>query len=176
MRRWWVFLALDVLQTQWHVTRVMRPPPPLLAIGAAVTQWALTKPAHRPPPSRAAAAIATAAASGALAAASVGQFRRQGTTLEPFNPALASVLVTTGANSVSRNPMYVGLAGLLFANAVRLGSWKALLPVAAFTLVIDRLQIPAEESALLTNFGADYEVYRATVPRWLGPRSVQPRP
>jgi protein-S-isoprenylcysteine O-methyltransferase Ste14 len=154
----------------------MRPPPPLLAIGAAVTQWALTKPAPRPPPSRAAAASATAAASGALAAASVGQFRRQGTTLEPFNPALASVLVTTGANSVSRNPMYVGLAGLLVANAVRLGSWKALLPVAAFTFVIDRLQIPAEESALLTNFGADYEAYRATVPRWLGPRSVHPRP
>jgi protein-S-isoprenylcysteine O-methyltransferase Ste14 len=104
------------------------------------------------------------------------QFRRQGTTLEPFNPALASVLVTSGANSVSRNPMYVGLAGLLVANAVRLGSWKALVPVAAFTLVIDRFQIPAEESALLANFGADYEAYRAAVPRWLGRRSVLPRP
>jgi protein-S-isoprenylcysteine O-methyltransferase Ste14 len=69
---------------------------------------------------------------------------------------------------VSRNPMYVGLAGLLVANAVRLGAWKALVPVAAFALVIDRLQIPAEESALLANFGADYEAYRATVPRWLG--------
>ena len=44
--------------------------------------------------------------------------------------------------------MYVGLAGLLVANAVRLGSWTALLPVAAFTLVIDRVQIPAQESAL----------------------------
>lgn len=71
--------------------------------------------------------------------------------------------------------MYVGLAGLLVANAVRLGSWRALLPVAAFTLVIDRLQIAAEESALLANFGADYEAYRATVPRWLGRRSVTPR-
>jgi protein-S-isoprenylcysteine O-methyltransferase Ste14 len=68
--------------------------------------------------------------------------------------------------------MYVGLAGLLVANAVLLGSWKALLPVAAFTLVIDRLQIPAEESALLANFGADYEGYCSSVPRWLGPRSV----
>jgi protein-S-isoprenylcysteine O-methyltransferase Ste14 len=50
------------------------------------------------------------------------------------------------------------------------------LPMAAFTLVIDRIQIPAEESALRSNFGADYESYRATVPRWLGPRSVTPRP
>jgi protein-S-isoprenylcysteine O-methyltransferase Ste14 len=70
--------------------------------------------------------------------------------------------------------MYVGLAGLLVANSVRLGSWKALLPVAAFTVVIDRLQIEAEESALLSNFGADYEAYRAAVPRWLGRGSVIP--
>jgi protein-S-isoprenylcysteine O-methyltransferase Ste14 len=70
--------------------------------------------------------------------------------------------------------MYVGLAGLLVANTLRLGSWKALLPVAGFTLVIDRLQIAAEESALLANFGADYEAYRLAVPRWLGRRSVTP--
>jgi protein-S-isoprenylcysteine O-methyltransferase Ste14 len=120
--------------------------------------------------------MAVAAASGTLAAAAAGQFRRRGTTLEPFDPALASVLVTTGANSVSRNPMYVGLAGLLVANALRLGSWKALLPVAAFTVVIDRLQIVAEESALLANFGAAYEAYCVAVPRWLGRRSVIPGP
>ncbi len=147
---------------------MMRPPPPLLAVVAVLAQAGLTKGAHRPPAFRAAAATSVAAASVAFASSAAGQFRRQGTTLEPFNPALASTLVTTGANSVSRNPMYVGLSGLLVANAVRLGAWKALLPVAAFALVIDRLQIPAEEAALLANFGAEYEAYRATVPRWLG--------
>jgi protein-S-isoprenylcysteine O-methyltransferase Ste14 len=104
-----------------------------------------------------------------LAAASARRFRREGTTLEPFDPSRASILVTTGANAVSRNPMYVGLAGLLVANAVRLGAWRALLPAAAFTLVMDRFQIAAEESALLEQFGADYEAYRAAVPRWVGP-------
>jgi protein-S-isoprenylcysteine O-methyltransferase Ste14 len=72
--------------------------------------------------------------------------------------------------------MYVGLTGLLVANAVRRGSWQALLPVAAFTIVIDRFQIAAEESALLANFGADYEAYRDTVPRWLGRRWLIPGP
>jgi protein-S-isoprenylcysteine O-methyltransferase Ste14 len=72
--------------------------------------------------------------------------------------------------------MYVGLAGVLVANALRLGAWQALLPVAAFVAVIDRLQIPAEESALLANFGADFEVYRASVPRWLGLKRVVPSP
>ena len=165
---------LDGLPTRWHLGRVMRPPPPLLAIAVGLTQSALTKGARPPRASGAAAAIAVATASGTLAAAAAGQFRRQGTTLEPFNPALASVLVTTGANSVSLNPVYVGLAGLPVAHALRLGCWKALLPVAAFTLVIDRLQISAEEPAMLANFGADYEAYRVTVPRWLGRRSVRP--
>jgi protein-S-isoprenylcysteine O-methyltransferase Ste14 len=104
----------------------------------------------------------------ALAVTATRGFRRQGTTLQPFDPTRASALVTTGANAVSRNPMYVGLAGLLIANSVRLGAWKALAPVAAFVVGIDRLQIQAEESALLANFGADYEAYRAAVPRWLG--------
>jgi len=99
-------------------------------------------------------------------------FRRSGTTFDPFDPAQASVLVRTGANSISRNPMYVGMAGLLVSNAIRRGSWAALVPVVGFTMVIDRWQIASEESALLANFGADYEAYRAVVPRWLGRRSV----
>ena len=83
--------------------------------------------------------------------------------------------MTTGANALSRNPMYVGLTGLLVANAVRLGAKRALLPVAVFTIAIDRLQIAAEESALITKFGPEYEAYRAAVPRWLGVRSFTPR-
>ena len=52
--------------------------------------------------------------------------------------------------------MYVGMAGLLVSNAIRRGSWRALVPVVGFTFVIDRWQIAPEESALLANFGADY--------------------
>ena len=152
----------------------MRPPPPLLALAAALAQRALTRDAQPPTAVRAAAAGVTAAVSAGLATAAARAFGREGTTLEPFDPSKASALVTTGANAVSRNPMYVGLTGLLVANAMRRGSWAALIPVAAFTLAIDRLQIAAEERALLANFGADYDAYRASVPRWLGPRSVAP--
>ena len=113
-----------------------------------------------------------AGASTGLAAASAREFRRQGTTVEPFDPSRAAVLVTTGANAVSRNPMYVGMAGLLVANAIRRRAWTALLPVAAFIVFIDRVQIAAEEPALLANFGAEYEAYQARVPRWLDRRSV----
>ncbi len=69
--------------------------------------------------------------------------------------------------------MYVGMAGQLVSNAILRGSWTALAPVAAFVLVIDRWQIASEEAALLAKFGADYEAYRAAVPRWLDRRSVE---
>ena len=149
-----------------------RPPPPLLALAAGLAQRTLSTGAPRPSRARALLATAIAGASIGLAAASAQQFRRQGTTVEPFDPSRATTLVTTGANAISRNPMYVGMAGLLVANATRLGSWTALLPAAAFTVVIDRVQIAAEEPALLANFGAEYEAYRASVPRWLDRGSV----
>ena len=149
-----------------------RPPPPLLALAAGFAQRRLATGAPPASAARALAATAIAGASIGLAAASVRQFRRQGTTVEPFDPSRASDLVTTGVNAVSRNPMYVGMAGLLVANAMRLGSWTALLPVAVFTVVIDRVQIAAEEPALLANFGPEYDAYRASVPRWLDRRSV----
>jgi protein-S-isoprenylcysteine O-methyltransferase Ste14 len=89
-----------------------------------------------------------------------------------LHPGRASALVTTGPNSISRNPMYVGLAGLLLANAAWRGSWAGLVPVAGFVLLIDRIQIEAEESALLAKFGAEYESYRASTPRWIGRGSL----
>lgn len=147
---------------------MMRPPPPLLALAAGLAQSVLVRRGRRTGRVRASAAATTAVASGAFAAAAASQFRRQGTTLEPFDPSAASSLVTTGVNSVSRNPMYVGLSGLLVANALRLGSWTALLPATAFMLVIDHFQVRAEESALLEKFGSDYAAYCERVPRWLG--------
>ena len=108
-------------------------------------------------------------ASGAVAGVANQTFRRSGTTDDPFRPERASVLVTSGMNAVTRNPMYVGMAGLLVAHAVRRGSWASLAPVAAFVAVVDRYQVRFEEAALRVRFGDDYEAYCAAVPRWLGP-------
>jgi protein-S-isoprenylcysteine O-methyltransferase Ste14 len=150
----------------------MRVPPPLVALAAALAQRGLTGPGPAPTVGRAAVAAAVSLASVSMSGAAMSQFRRSGTTVEPFHPEHASVLVTTGANSISRNPMYVGLAGLLVANAIRRGSWAALAPVAGFVAFIDRLQIEAEECALLEKFGSEYEAYRAASPRWLDRRSL----
>ena len=66
----------------------------------------------------------------------------------------------------------VGMAELLVANSIRRGSWAALAPVAGFVVIIDRLQIEAQESALLEKFGAAREAHRAASPRWLDRRSL----
>ena len=126
-----------------------------------------------PSPVRRAVATATAAASFGLAGAAASRFRSHHTTLQPMDPTKATSLVVSGPNAVTRNPMYVGLAGMLVANAIRLRDWRALLPLAAFVAFIDRFQVAAEERALAAKFGADYDAYRASVPRWIGPRSAR---
>ncbi len=151
---------------------MIRVPPPLVALAAALAQRALTGATPRPNAGRAAMTATVSLASVSIAAAAVRRFRRSGTTVEPFHPDRAAVLITTGVNSISRNPMYVGMAGLLVANAIWRGSWATLIPVAGFVVFIDRMQIAAEESALLGRFGVEYETYCAATPRWLDRRSL----
>jgi protein-S-isoprenylcysteine O-methyltransferase Ste14 len=142
-------------------------PPPLIALGAGFVQRALA-PERSPGFARKAAAVGIAAASIGLLGATGAAFKRHGTTFEPFDPSRATALVTDGPNAVTRNPMYVGMAGLLAANALGRGGWLTPLPVLAFVAVIDRIQIRPEEEALRTLFGEDYAAYLDQVPRWIG--------
>jgi protein-S-isoprenylcysteine O-methyltransferase Ste14 len=141
-------------------------PPPLIALTAGVAQRRLGS-GSRPGAVRKVAAIAATAASGWLMAGSVQRFRQSGTTVEPFDPSRATALVTSGPNGVTRNPMYVGMAGLLTAHALYRGGWATALPIAAFVAVIDRVQIRPEEAALRERFGKDYDDYCRRVRRWL---------
>jgi protein-S-isoprenylcysteine O-methyltransferase Ste14 len=67
----------------------------------------------------------------------------------------------------TRNPMYVGLAMLLFAWAAWLWSAWALPGPPAFVLYISRFQIAPEERMLSRKFGDDFASYCAKVRRWL---------
>ena len=146
----------------------MHVPPPIYAASGALAQHLLAPDRPRST-ARTVAAGALAAASFALAGGAAREFRRRKTTVNPLDPSQATRLVTRGPNRVTRNPMYLGMAGLLTAHAVYRGGWLTPLPVVAFVVVIDRLQIAPEEAALLRIFGEDYEAYRDTVPRWVGP-------
>jgi protein-S-isoprenylcysteine O-methyltransferase Ste14 len=81
----------------------------------------------------------------------------------------AHEIVAMGPYSISRNPLYVfsliGVAGI----GLQTGSLVLGLLLAAVALAIFLPVILSEEGALASNFGAEYEAYRARVPRF-GPR------
>ncbi len=94
-------------------------------------------------------------------------FRRAKTTVNPLKPQAASSLVVSGVFRFSRNPMYVGMAFVLLAWAIYLGSVLSLLGVVGFVLFITRYQIIPEESAMRALFGEAFTRYTQTVRRWL---------
>ena len=143
-------------------------PPLALVATAAGAQRLLAEPAGRPGVLRAVAAGVLGVASVGFLASSVREFRRSQTTVNPTSPEQATSLVTSGPHRISRNPMYVGMAGLLSAHALSRGAWPGVVPVIAFVAVIDGVQIPEEEAALTAQFGRAYADYAAAVPRWLG--------
>jgi protein-S-isoprenylcysteine O-methyltransferase Ste14 len=141
------------------------PPPPVftgLAFGAQVL---LTRRTSGTVGSRIAGAI-LAGASVLLDIRAALEFRRHTTTLNP-RTLDATTLVKTGPYSFTRNPMYLGATGVLVAYAVGHRSSLALVPAALYAIIIDRVQIPAEEVVLHERFGTEYDRYRAVTPRWL---------
>lgn len=140
-------------------------PPVAWAMGGALLQrlW----PVRRPPRWVRALSLLLVVASAALGIQAVRGFRGQATTIHPHRIHGASSLVTTGAHSVSRNPMYVALLGVLVGIASWRGRLAALLPILGVWAALDRFQVRPEEAALSAAFGEDFDRYQRAVPRWL---------
>ena len=86
-------------------------------------------------------------------------------TLAPWDPT--ERLVVRGPYRRVRNPMISGVLCVLLGEALVFGS-LALLAWWAFVFAINAVYFPlVEEPGLQRRFGADYEAYRAAVPRWL---------
>ncbi|MGO1245831.1 MAG: methyltransferase family protein [Oceanisphaera sp.] len=95
------------------------------------------------------------------------QFRQARTTLLPFAPEQTRQLVTRGLFRYSRNPIYVGDALIILAWGLWLGNVLTLVWLVPFILYMSKVQIAAEERALVTKFGRDYQDYCQQVRRWL---------
>ena len=92
-------------------------------------------------------------------------FRRAGTNIRPFMPSTA--LVVTGPYKFTRNPMYLGMAGILLGAAVFMGSLTPFVVIPAFMALIAERFILPEEAKLEAAFGRDYLDYKSRVRRWL---------
>jgi protein-S-isoprenylcysteine O-methyltransferase Ste14 len=86
-------------------------------------------------------------------------------TLAPWNPT--QKLVVRGVYRHVRNPMMVGVLGLLLGEAIFFGSWPLFCWFGSF-LLVNLIYIPfSEEPGLVRRFGDDYLLYKANVPRWI---------
>ncbi|BDH77648.1 hypothetical protein ATCC27039_17740 [Actinomyces naeslundii] len=154
---------------------IRRPPPAVLLAIAGAAQSAMTR-GRTATPASVAAATAVVGGSLCLLAGSAGTFLRHRTTVDPVRVERAQHLVVDGPNRITRNPMYLGLAGVLLSHAIARRGPSAVIPLVGFVWLIDRYQIPAEEAALEARFGQAYLDYKEAVPRWLGARGVPARP
>lgn len=76
-------------------------------------------------------------------------------------------LVTSGPFSFSRNPIYLGMAGVLLAIAFLLQSLSALLIPILFISIIQNTWIPHEEKKLAEIFGEEWQTYSEKTKKWL---------
>ena len=110
--------------------------------------------------------IVLAATGGALALWCILAFAVVGKgTPAPFDPPRR--LVIRGPYRHLRNPMYVGAALALLGAALFYRSLPLVGYAAAFLLVTHAFVVWYEEPTLGRLFGAEYQAYRTSVPRWL---------
>ena len=93
------------------------------------------------------------------------EFKRRATTVKPFEQS--SALVTAFPFSLSRNPMYLGVALMLLGVAMLFGTISPLIPVVVFCILMDVKFVRVEERMLAETFGTEWEQYRSRVRRWL---------
>jgi protein-S-isoprenylcysteine O-methyltransferase Ste14 len=145
--------------------------PPLIVVAmAAVLMWAIAKAAPNLTllyPGRVPVATALLVVGITIVVMGVVAFRRSSTTVDPRFPQNASHIVSSGIYRYTRNPMYLGMLVVLIAWMVLLSNIGTVVMPVLFLLYITRWQIAPEERALAEKFGAEYEVYRKSVRRWL---------
>ena len=90
-------------------------------------------------------------------------------TPAPIDPP--KVFVSRGLYRFVRNPMYVGLAFILTGEAIFFKSWTLLGYAFLVWLAQNLFVLLYEEPVLKNKFGAEYEAYLKTVPRWWPKRS-----
>lgn len=76
-------------------------------------------------------------------------------------------IVTEGVFQKTRNPMYFGMAVLLFGAAILSSNVISLVVPLLFVFLVSLLVIPKEEKLMIQKFGQEYLDYTQKVHRWL---------
>ena len=85
-------------------------------------------------------------------------------TLAPWDPP--KKLVAVGLYRFMRNPMYVGVVGIVVGWSLIAGSWRMAAYAGLLTVAFHLRVIFYEEPVLAREFGNEWERYRSNVNRW----------
>ena len=86
-------------------------------------------------------------------------------TPAPIAPTLH--LVVTGLYRYVRNPMYVSVTAVILGQGLLFADWWLLVYAMLFSLACHLFVLAYEEPTLALTFNAEYQRYRANVPRWI---------
>lgn len=92
-------------------------------------------------------------------------FKAVGTPFRPVSPT--TTIVRSGLYRISRNPMYVGMAGIFLGLSLFLCSFVLALAMLPFVLIAHFGVVLPEERYLEALHGESYLQYKRSVPRWL---------
>ena len=73
-------------------------------------------------------------------------------------------LITQGPYAVVRNPIYLGMFGMILATGLVFSRWWTLLSAVILFLIGNRIRIRTEERLLRETFGAQFDEYARHVP------------
>lgn len=76
-------------------------------------------------------------------------------------------LVVTGLYRYVRNPIYVAVVAIILGQAILFGDWRLVMYGGFMWLAFHAFVLAYEEPVLAQTFGAQYEEFRANVPRWI---------
>ena len=130
-----------------------------------ITHWAVGPPLFAGAASRGLGALFVASGTLVVVECFVRFARKGRGTPAPVAPT--ERLVVTGLYRHVRNPMYVGVVSAIVGQALAFGSRALLYYGLAVWAGFFAFVVAVEEPSLRRRFGAEYEAYRAAVPRWM---------
>ena len=145
-------------------------PPPLFYVATFIAAICIQKKIHTPDDFFHTTAIKIIGVFFLIAAVffifrSIRQFFLTKNTVILIKPATS--LQTTGVYTITRNPMYLGLAILYLAIACFIGNYWHVILLPLLLLIVQEYIIKREEKYLSLEFGDEFENYKHQVRRWL---------
>jgi len=95
------------------------------------------------------------------------QFKAANTTINPMKPETASILVSNGVFSYSRNPMYLGMLIIIIGFSIIHNPIAIIVFMPLWMLYMINFQIIPEEEAMKILFKEEFLNYAKKTRRWI---------